>query len=55
MKQRAIVADCAEIINEMLKDGWEIESVTPQHVSVSTTSYGLVRGNFCFVLKKKEV
>lgn len=56
MKQQVIITDLTEIINEMLKAGWEIESVTPQHVATSNKyASSQIRGHFCFVLKKKEV
>jgi hypothetical protein len=53
-----IVKDTNEI-NQWLSDGWEVISVTAQHVSVSTaTPYATTSkefGNFAVLLQKQKI
>lgn len=37
-------------VNQLLKDGWGVESVTPQHMSTGGGSH--LEGSFCIVLSK---
>lgn len=39
-------------VNQLLKDGWSVDSVTPQYVSTGGGSH--LEGSFCVVLSRKK-
>ncbi len=47
MSQKVIITKSPTDINDWLERGWQIVSVTAQHVGTTTT------GSFCFVIEKK--
>ena len=53
-QQKVVITKESSTINDYLKDGWTILSVTAQHVAVSTASSltSTIKGEFCFVLEK---
>lgn len=49
-EQIVLITNTSVVINNYLKDGWRVVSVTPG--TVSTGGASQVHGNFCFVLEK---
>jgi len=49
-EQKVVITTNPSVINEWLDKGWNVKSVTPQHVS--TGHVGHVYGNFLVVLAK---
>lgn len=45
-----LITRTEERVNKYLKDGWSIDSVTPQCVSTGGGSH--LEGTFCFVLSR---
>jgi hypothetical protein len=39
-------------VNQLLKDGWSVDSVTPQYVSTGGNSH--LEGSFCVVLSREN-
>jgi len=52
MEQIVIITSSQSTINEHLRSGWRVKSVTAQHVVTGSTSQ--MRGDFCFVLEKNN-
>ena len=54
--QKIVITDDEFKINELIRSGWNLKSVTAQHVSISTSSSftSKIEGKFCFVLEKFE-
>ena len=54
--QKFLIVEDERSVNEWLEKGWEVVSVTPQHVSVSMTgssyNYKTVVGKFAVVIQK---
>jgi hypothetical protein len=54
--QKFLIIDNEDQVNEWLEKGWEVVSVTPQHVSVSMTGssydHKTVIGKFAVVIQK---
>ena len=48
-KFKVIITKDEEKINQMLKEGWLIDSITAQHVA---TGYDVKKGKFLIVFKK---
>ena len=54
MEQKVIITDTDSRINEWLGNGWEIISVTAQHVAPGVNySHQKVEGKFCFLLQRQ--
>jgi hypothetical protein len=51
MKQKVVISREQTIINDYIKKGWKVQSVTSQCVSTGGSS--LLRGDFCFILEKE--
>jgi hypothetical protein len=49
MEHKCIITDSAYDIQYLLDKGWNVVSVTPQHVSAGTHNIG---GKFCFILER---
>jgi hypothetical protein len=50
--QKVIITDNAEDVNDLLKKGWHIVSITAQHVATPNAgAYQPILGKFCFVLE----
>ena len=54
--QKIVITNDEFKINELIRAGWNLKSVTAQHVAVSTGSSRVekMEGKFCFVLEKFE-
>ncbi len=54
--QKIVITDDEFKINELIRAGWDLKSVTAQHVAISTGSSitSKIEGKFCFVLEKFE-
>jgi len=54
--QKIVITDDEFKINTLIKEGWNLKSVTAQHVSISTSSSftSKIECKFCFVLEKFE-
>jgi hypothetical protein len=53
MEQRFLIIDNEGEVNDWLKKGWRVISVTPQHVSTgSTYASDKLRGKFAVVIQK---
>jgi hypothetical protein len=54
--QKIVITDDEFKINELIRAGWDLKSVTAQHVAISTSSSftSKIEGKFCFVLEKFE-
>lgn len=57
--QKVEITNDAKIINDLIAQGWRVNSVTPQQVAIShgSANIGLndkpaIRGYFCFVMEK---
>jgi hypothetical protein len=54
--QKFLIVEDERSVNEWLEKGWEVVSVTPQHVSVSMTgssyNYRTETGKFAVVIQK---
>jgi len=50
-EQKFLIVDDQNDINEWLNKGWEVISVTAQHVSITGSSVYKVRGSFAVVLQ----
>lgn len=54
-QQKFLMVDDTREINGYLEEGWEIISVTAQHVSVSTTYNSMERaGKFAVVIQRQN-
>lgn len=57
-EQKFLIIENPREVNEWLDNGWEVISVTPQHVSVSMVgnSYNYVseKGKFAVVIQKQK-
>lgn len=54
MEQKVIITASAFDVNQEIQRGWEVVSVTAQHVSNSSSSSYSEKGQFCFVLKRDK-
>ena len=58
--QKVVITSSEPIINNLILEGWEIKSVTAQHVACSppVTQYTApeikMEGKFCFLLEKQK-
>jgi hypothetical protein len=52
MEQQIVITSDSSKINELIRQGWRVTSVTAQHISSGGSSYGSIRGEFCFVLER---
>ena len=57
-EQKFLIVESAYDVNDWLDKGWEVISVTPQHVSVSVTGSSYhnktVIGKFAVVIQKQK-
>ena len=57
-EQKFLIVESAYDVNDWLDKGWEVVSVTPQHVAVSLTgssyNYTIVTGKFAVVIQKQK-
>lgn len=57
-EQKFLIVESAYEVNDFLDKGWEVISVTPQHVAVSLTgssyNYKTVTGKFAVVIQKQK-
>lgn len=51
-EQKFLIIESPYDVNEWLDKGWEVVSVTPQIVSVGSSTY--VRGKFAVVIQKQK-
>ena len=51
IEQKIVVSQYSTDINNLIKEGWIVVSVIPQHVSASS-SYSQI-GGFCFLLERE--
>jgi hypothetical protein len=52
MEQQIVITSDSYKINDLIRQGWRVTSVTAQHVSNAGSSYSSIRGEFCFVLER---
>ena len=54
--QKVVITDDEFKINELIRAGWDLKSVTAQHVAITggTSFTSKLEGKFCFVLEKFE-
>ena len=54
--QKIVITNDEFKINELIRAGWDLKSVTAQHVAIATSSTftSKIEGKFCFVLEKFE-
>jgi hypothetical protein len=56
--QKFLIVDDPNLVNAYLEQGWEVVSVTAQHVSVSMTgtsyNYRTETGKFAVVIQKQK-
>ena len=54
--QKVVITDDEFKINSLIKEGWNLKSVTAQHVAITggTSFTSKLEGKFCFVLEKFE-
>jgi hypothetical protein len=54
--QKIVITNDEFKINELIRAGWNLKSVTAQHVAIATSSSFTekMEGKFCFVLEKFE-
>ena len=54
--QKVVITDDEFKINSLIKEGWDLKSVTAQHVAITggTSFTSKLEGKFCFVLEKFE-
>lgn len=57
-EQKFLIVESAYDVNDWLDKGWEIVSVTPQHVAVSVTgscfNHRSLTGKFAVVIQKQK-
>lgn len=57
-EQRFLIVESSSDVNDWLQKGWEVISVTAQHVSVSMTgssyNYKESKGKFAVVIQKQK-
>lgn len=54
---KVVISEHEGIINDLIRSGWIVDSVTAGHVAAVTGSYSTSQkynGNFCFVLSRAK-
>ena len=51
-KQKVLISSDEDIVNDQIRFGWTVTSVTPQMVSTGSSQF--MYGRFCFLLEKEE-
>ena len=51
-KQKVLITSDEDVINDQIRFGWTVISITPQMVSTGSTQF--MYSGFCFLLEKEE-
>ena len=54
MEQKFIIADNEDRVERLLRDGWQIVSVTAQHVAPGSSGSLPMRGHFAILLERAK-